>query len=719
MDDRKKIFLSFMAVFISVVWGAGPPATTIPGPDWFPFRASAEKASSIIGLEGWLEKPAGRRGGVRLEGDRFQFEDGTPVKFWGTNLSYASGCAPPKDVASATAARFAHYGINGVRLHKFSYSKLRNGIADANDTTRMDSEGLDRFDYLIAELKKQGVYAGWSHTFGFEVGPGNRGRLLAYDEIAKNLGGNTYALINFAEDVQDLMIDMIVNLLKHRNPYTGIAYFEEPALSFIEFQNEDDIFFFTSATALNACPTYKKEFMRRFADWLKLRYGTLDELAKAWPGALQSVENFADATIVPNTNPWFFSDDYLPRQTGGERQRLLDTAMFLHEAQNKFYSKFERAVRIAGYRGPLVGSSWQAPPMLPHYYNLRSDYLVGVIDRHNYFGGKLHDSMLSRPGSGYFSSGLQQVIDRPFALSEWIHVYPSLYSAEGPAIIAAYGMGLQGWDASYEFQSRAMKQAFRETVGWIPLGVWEADVPTQVGQYPTLARMIYRGDVKEGEVVSIQRVSIEELKDGRISEKVTQYGEMKQELLAAGKVVVEFTEQPQPSKCTDPKQFSSGTALISNTGQLIWETAGKGYFTVNTPGTKGVVGFAQGQELKLGNVTVVPNSPYASIFLTALEKEENLDNALRGLLSVVARNCNTGFKYLEKDDSVLNNGEEPILMEPVKAVIKILGRPVAAIHVLDHDGHRTGRILPVQDGQFTINGALDRALYYEVVWQAR
>ena len=41
--------------------------------------------------------------------------------------------------------------------------------------------------------------------------------------------------------------------------------------------------------------------------------------------------------------------------------------------------------------------------MVPHYYNLRSDHLVGYIDRHNYFGEKLGDSMLARPGSGYFS----------------------------------------------------------------------------------------------------------------------------------------------------------------------------------------------------------------------------------------------------------------------------------------------------------------------------
>ena len=61
------------------------------------------------------------------------------------------------------------------------------------------------------------------------------------------------------------MIEMVVNLLKHKNPYTGLTYAEEPALCFIELQNEDDIFFYTSEKAFNACPTYKKQFLERFA----------------------------------------------------------------------------------------------------------------------------------------------------------------------------------------------------------------------------------------------------------------------------------------------------------------------------------------------------------------------------------------------------------------------------------------------------------------------
>jgi hypothetical protein len=699
---------------------------TLAGPDWFPFHPSDKPGPSAIAMNDWLDRPAGKHGGVRMVGDRFQLEDGTPVKFWGVNLSYGGNCAPVKKEAEFTAARYAKYGVNGVRLHKFSYPKDKMGIGDPNDATRMDPEGLDRLDYFSAQMKKQGVYFGWSHTFGFHVSAGNRNRLAAYDEIAKNLKGNTYAFINFAEDVQDLMIEMVVNLLKHKNPYTGLSYAEEPALSFIEMQNEDDIFFYTSTNAFKACPTYQKLFVGRFSDWLKAKYGSEAKLKAAWQDALKADESLAARNIVPQTNPWFFSDAHLPGQKGGQRQRLLDTAGFLHDAQNKFYAKFLKAIREAGYQGPVCGSPWQAPAMLPHYYNLRSDYLAGYIDRHNYFGEKLFDSMLSRPGSGYFSSGLQQVVDRPFGLSEWIHVYPSLYSAEGPAIIAAYGMGLQGWDASYEFQSQAASRMFNDRVGWFQWGVWEADVPTQIGQYPALARMVFRGDVQEGEVISVRRVSLEELAAGKFSfsDKVIQQGDVKsfggsvsQEALAAGRVVVQFTEKPEPSTPLDMDKYRDGSVIASSTKQLFWDIAGKGCFAVNTPGTKAVVGFAEGKTLRLGNVTIDVACPYASIFLTALDKDATLANAKTALVTAVARNCNTGFKYFTIDAKVLDNGKAPILLEPVKATIAISGREVAAVNVLDHDGRRSGKTLPVRDGRFTIDGTRDRTLYYELIFR--
>ena len=699
---------------------------TLTGPDWFPLTIPNDvDTPCIIAMDDWLEKPAGKRGGVRRVGDRFQLEDGTPIKFWGTNLSYGSGCAPQKADADATAARFSRYGINAVRLHKFSYPKDHNGIGDPNDATRMDPEGLDRLDYFSSQLASRGVYYAWSHTFKFQVSPGNRDRLVAYDEIEQHLKGDTYAFINFAEDVQDLMIEMVVNLLNHKNPHTGRTYAEDPALAFIELQNEDDIFFYTSEKAFNACPTYKKLFTTKFTDWLKTKYGTDEALAQAW-GGLQDGESLARNNIVPQTNPWFFGSDNLPNQQGGSRQRLLDAATYLHELQNRFYTRFAKAIRDAGYRGPLCGSPWQAPAMLPHYLNLQSDAMVGFIDRHNYFGGQLNDTMLSHPGSGYFSSGLQQVADRPFGVSEWIHVYPSLYSAEGPAIMAAYGLGLQGWDASFEFQSFPRGQAYNDRAGWEPWGVWEADVPTSLGQYPALARMIYRGDVEESEIISTRRVSPGDLATGEFnfSDKVQQEGDIKSfggsvppESLAAGRCVVEFTDKPQASTFPDLTRFRDGTAIVSATKQLRWEVSeksGQGFFTIDTPGTKGVVGFAPSQPQKLGDITIELHSPYASVLLTSLDKSSTLANTKRALLSVVARNCNTGFKYFAIDHRILDNGHSPILLEPVHATISITDRPIAAVHILNHVGQRIGNTVETHSGQFTIDGTRDRALYYEV-----
>ena len=93
---------------------------------------------------------------------------------------------------------------------------------------------------------------------------------------------------------------------------------QEPALSFIELQNEDDIFFYTSEKAFAACPTYRKLFTARFCDWLLAKYGSEAKLQQAWSGALKPGEALAAKNIEPQTNPWFFSDAHLP---GPDRRR--------------------------------------------------------------------------------------------------------------------------------------------------------------------------------------------------------------------------------------------------------------------------------------------------------------------------------------------------------------------------------------------------------------
>jgi hypothetical protein len=698
-------------------------APVLPGPDWFEYRPTGDTGPSAIGTEEWFEKPAGKRGRVRMKGDQFVLADGTPIRFWGTNLSYALS-APLKDDAIYTAARFAKYGTNAVRMHKFTGPGWE-GIGDEQVSTKMKPDGLDRLDFFSSELTKNGVYYGWSHTYHFKIRPGDRPRVSGFDELMKK-GGDTYGIINWAEDVQDLLIESVVELLKHKNPYTGKTYASDPALAFIELHNEDDIFFWTSGPAYDDFPTYRKQLDARFAKWLQAKYGSQAKLATAWGKALREGERIASANLKVEANPWGMTDAGLPREKGGQRTRMLDNAAFLHEVQNAFYSKFVKAIRDTGYQGPLIGSPWQAPGMLPHYYNLLSDDEVGYIDRHNYFGEALNETLLKTPGGGYLSSGLQQVAGKPFGVSEWIHVYPCLNTAEGPVLMAAYGMGLQGWGASYEFQSTSARINWGNTiVGNQPFGVWNADVPTQIGQYPILARMIHRGDVTTGPVISTRQVSPKNLATGEFdfSDTIQQQGDVKAftgtvpaESLAAGRVLVEFVKDKPRSTFPDMNKYMQGTAIVSATQQLKWDTADGGFATIDTPGTQGYVGFAAGKSLAFGDITIKAATKYASILVTAESPKGLLSKDQRVLISAVARNSNKGFRILTLDGkTIVDNGTAPIMLEPVQAELSFSKRKVKQVNVLDQDGKRTNRTVPVKNGAFTIDTGRDMTLYYEVV----
>jgi hypothetical protein len=293
--------------------------------------------------------------------------------------------------------------------------------------------------------------------------------------------------------------------------------------------------------------------------------------------------------------------------------------------------------------------------------------------------------------------------------------------------MAAYGMGLQGWSASYEFQSQSkLPPAAKANLGGLPFHIWNVDVPTQIGQYPILARMIMRGDVKTAPVISTRRVSPADLEKGEFnfSEAFKQVGDVKTftgsvpaESLAAGRDVVEFVDQTTPSTFADMSKYTDGSTITSATGQLKWESH-DGVIRIDTPGTQGYVGFAGGKQLAFGDLTIAPATPYASILVTAADMKNSLADDGRVLISAVARSSNSGFRILTLDNkTIVDNGKPPIVLEPVKADISFKNRKIQQVNILDQDGNDSGKTLPVADGKFTIDSAKDHAIYYEVQFQ--
>ena len=108
------------------------------------------------------EKPAGKHGFLKVDGKDFVFEDGTKVKFWGTNFN-GWGCFPEHDYAEKLAKRLSKLGINLVRFHQldsewhtpniFAFTKGKR-----RTDAKLDPQSMDRLDYLIFCLKQEGIY---------------------------------------------------------------------------------------------------------------------------------------------------------------------------------------------------------------------------------------------------------------------------------------------------------------------------------------------------------------------------------------------------------------------------------------------------------------------------------------------------------------------------------------------------------------------------------
>ncbi len=715
---------------------------------WYPFTPDDDPSiPSEIGMQDWFETPAGKHGRIRAEGNQLWYHD-RPIKLWGLNLCFRAGAAPSAEIAERRAALYRKFGINAVRHHKWVDGPGWAGIQSERSAVQFDPEGLDRFDYQNAQFRQAGIFLKLSQAFGtIRIGPDDRDAVPYAEEFGSfdgpnsRIGGGNSTLF-YSTELQDLTIRQLQNILNHRNPYTGLTYGEDPAVAFVEIVNEASILFYTSMNPLRDSPTLRRRTARNFSQWLRDRYDDHAGLVAAWgEAALDSFdevptpdgepEHLDRDNLLPLGNPWFWDPARLDGSQQFRRQRLLDSLEFLYALQVEAYQRIVRGIRETGYEGEILGSNWHAGRMFSHYANLHSDYQVGTIDRHNYFGGgsstRIQNASMSRmPGSGMLSTGMEQVSDRPFMLSEWIHVFPNEWGVEGPAIIGAYGMGLQGWDVSYLFQNRD-EGIFSSRIG---RDRWDVTAPQVLGVFPAVARQVWRGDVAEAELRAVRYVHMPSLFEGRLGFEDTvgshEYDvrtfdsrQVPAQTLAVARCEVQFTDRFRTTPPFDLDPYREGDSYLASTGQLRWregQSRHDGHFTVDTPGTQAVVGFAEGRTARLGEVTIEPDCRFAAIYITARDPDEDIVSGRNLLVVAMARARNTGMRVFA-DQLILAAGESPVVLEPVRATIRLDRPGTPTVHVLDHNGRLTCRTLPVENGQFQIDGARDQTPYYLIRYE--
>ena len=270
-------------------------------PPLFPFVISYDAPDNASSMAHLLDAPAGRHGFIRVESGRFVHDAG-PVRLHATNLTGPANF-PTHEQADRLAARLARFGINCVRLHYFDaeygnfMTEKEGGIfgqgealpaaftADPDVSILFASDQVDRQDYLVAALKQRGIYVDINlHVARFP-------KTLSFFEPRVIASEKEYAR----------------RLLTRVNPYTKLAYTDDPCVAVIEINNENTLLHRDIDRA------HEGELCRQWNAWLRRKYATTAAMLAAWkwtPSPLrdeQIPEGRFDRPVAMDGRSWILS----------------------------------------------------------------------------------------------------------------------------------------------------------------------------------------------------------------------------------------------------------------------------------------------------------------------------------------------------------------------------------------------------------------------------
>ncbi len=376
-----------------------------PGKEWCALVNHKDiLPGSALDFSHRLDAPAGKYGPVIMREGRTVFRDRpeVPARFYGCNLNFTVQYLE-KAQAEQLADRLAAAGYNAVRIHHHD-NGLRN---PAGDETGLNTDNLDRLEYLIACLKKRGLYI----TSDLYVSRKFTGAEFAGLPAGTGSNVNFKALIFAFPPAMENWKNFARNWLSHVNPYTGLALKDDPALISLSLVNEG-----------NLGSTWSREpaaslFRNAFEAWKP----------KAMPASL------------------------------GKADHDTRFAAFLVETYAGKYAEMRDYLRSLGVNAILTDQNMHVQ-LLHSIMRDRYDY----VDNHRYWDHPSFPETAWRLPSGHHNrSALEslaypaqilpsRLFGKPFFLTEFDFARPNRYRAEGAVITGAYA-ALQDWNALFHF----------------------------------------------------------------------------------------------------------------------------------------------------------------------------------------------------------------------------------------------------------------------------
>lgn len=641
--------------------------------DWIPYTLPWDDCPVDVSFLN--DKPAGKHGFLTVRDGQFVFEDGTPARFWGTCFS-AGANFPTHEQSEIIARRLAKFGINIVRTHHAdaNWSEVNFFGKNAQGTRQLDPEAMDRFDYLIYCLKREGIYVYLDQLVSrkFTEADGI--------DAADQLDNAAKPYSNFDPKLIHLQREFSRMLFEHVNPYTGLAYKDDPAIVLMEFANENDLF----SQSVELEP-YRSRLEEEFRAWARER-----------------------GISVPEGKVDF-------------RQHTDAVMAFLTDVQRRFYEEQRRYLREqVGVRIPMTGSNWSRNAAL-----LAALEVCDFTDSHGYWhhpsfqdGSFGNTPAVRAPTPMVDSLSFNRLAGKPFFVSEWNEPWPNEWRAEMPLLMAA-AAALQGWDglAVYTHTHQSARLAQTDFLS----GYFEAfNDPALYGLFPHAALIFRRGDVSEARERWVVVVPEDRIATAR---SLHPWGDMR---VLTGTALVHRVEmalrQAPPGAdrvlSPDDEPFPARLGEVrSDTGELYhsWQ---RGYMTIDTPRTQAAIGFlGEIGNIELSALRLSCRTDFATIALSSLS-DQPITRSGRLLLTAVGRVENSGTRYDLFHRRLVNTGRAPILCQPIVATVGI-GTQNAALKVypVRPDGSR-GEALPTtyRDGVLSFDiGPQANSIYYELV----
>jgi hypothetical protein len=247
----------------------------------FPFVMPWNDAAKTVTDVSFLNPaPLTEKQRIVIKNGHFFDQTGRRVRILGTNFSSGANF-PNKEDAAKVAARLRKLGFNCVRLHHMDATWANPNIFGRNNAhaEQVAAESLDRLDYLVYQLKKNGIYVDLNLHVSWAP---NAGQGFPNTDKLPTLGKTTSYFEKRSIEHQK---NYARQFLTHVNPYTKLKWADDPAVALIELTNEDTLVGEGwGDTLLNLPPYYRDQLQAKWNTWLQKKYVKTEALTRAWTG---------------------------------------------------------------------------------------------------------------------------------------------------------------------------------------------------------------------------------------------------------------------------------------------------------------------------------------------------------------------------------------------------------------------------------------------------